>query len=90
MVLVNAVASGACTATACSVENDGLQEERIVVEVVLHEEDIALPLVPGTLYHDVQGTLYARNCQPKLDLETALDSRPRPCLGTPRSSRPGP
>ena len=72
MVLINAIASGTCTATARSVENDSLQEERIVVEVVLHEEDIALSLVPGTLYHDVQGTLYAH----AMSAETPISNLP--------------
>ena len=58
MILVNAIASGTYTTTARSVEDDSIQEERIVVKVVLHEEDIALSLVPRTLYHDVQSTLY--------------------------------
>ena len=36
---------------------NGLQEERIVIEVVLDKENVALVLVSGALHHDIQRTL---------------------------------
>ena len=68
MVLVEAVGSGAGTATARSVQDDGLHEERVIVEVVLHEKDIAFSLLPCPLYHDIQGALSAHTALARLRL----------------------
>lgn len=39
---------------------DSLQEERVVVEVVLNEENISLPLRSSPLHHDIQRALTKR------------------------------